>query len=245
MSIPQTSKVALVTGAAGGIGHATARALAQAGALVVFADVREGAARAHAGEFGGEAIGLDVSDEASWAEAVAGIEGRHGRLDVLVNSAGIFEVAAIAATSADLYRRIVEINQFGVFLGMRACAPLLARGGGGAIVNISSVAGMIGQPGTIAYAASKWAVRGMTKVAAAEFAALGIRVNSVHPGGIDTDMTRHLRGDSQALGPRRHVPMGRIGQADEVARLVLFLAGEDSSYCTGAEFVCDGGMSAS
>lgn len=232
-------KVVLITGGAGGIGWASSLLFAASGARVVVADLHPPTLPP-----GVESMALDVTSEGAWERAVLEMDRRHGRLDVLVNCAGIFEVASIADTSMALYRRAVDVNQVGVFLGMRMCAPLMARGGGGAIVNMSSIAGMIGQRGTMAYAASKWAVRGMTKVAAAEFAELGIRVNSVHPGGIDTDMTRHLRGDRAALGPRRSIPMERVGQADEVARLVLFLATDASSYCTGAEFVCDGGVCA-
>jgi len=237
-------KVALVTGAAGGIGGESARLLAAEGARVVVADLNTQAGSVLAAEIGGQFVALDVSDEAAWLQVIANIERDHGRLDVLVNCAGIFEMATIANTSEALFRRIVEINQLGVFFGMKSAAGLLARDGGGAIVNLSSAAGLIGTPGTMAYAASKWAVRGMTKVAAAEFAPLGIRVNSVHPGPIDTQMTRKLKSDFAVFGQRPVVPMARAGQPEEVARLVLFLASEQSSYCTGSEFVCDGGLTA-
>jgi 3alpha(or 20beta)-hydroxysteroid dehydrogenase len=163
-----------------------------------------------------------------------------------VNNAGIFNINPIANTSLDEYRRIIDINQVGVFLGMKAVASHMAARATGSIINISSVAGLQGSAGTISYTASKFAVRGMTKVVAKELAPFGVRVNSVHPGLIDTAMLKQISdvvpgGDDRL---RENVPNGRLASADDVANLVLFLASDESSYCTGAEFVVDGGMTA-
>lgn len=239
-----TNKVALITGGGSGIGAATAVQLTAAGVSVVLADRNVEAASAGARHLGAEAVAIDVSDAADWARVVADIGARHGQLDILVNSAGIFEIATIADTSEALFMRTVAVNQLGTFLGMQAVAPLMAQGGGGAIVNLSSAAGLIGTPGSIAYSASKWAVRGMTKVAATELAAQGIRVNSVHPGRVDTPMLRELKGDRASLGVPPVVPLGRGAQAEEVARMIVFLALGGASFSTGSEFVCDGGLTA-
>ena len=237
------SRVALITGAAGGIGQATAQRFLQEGAVVVLADLdparigvpEEAAASRHR---------LDVTAEGDWAEVIAAIGEQHGRLDVLVNAAGIFEVATIAGTSLEMFERTIRINQTGTFLGIRHAAPLMAQAGKGAIVNLSSAAGLVGTPGTIAYSASKWAVRGMTKVAACELGSLGIRVNSVHPGAVDTDMTRFIKGDASALGSKRVNRLGRVAEPQEVAEMILFLASDRSSYSTGSEFVMDAGLTA-
>lgn len=242
--IEMNGKVALVTGAARGIGGATAQLLAELGARVIVADLAEESGKAHAATIGGEYARLDVADEAGWEAVVAGIAARHGRLDALVNAAGIFEVQSIANTTTALFTRMFQVNAMGTFLGMKHAAPLMERGGGGAMVNVSSTAGLIGTKGALAYTASKFAVRGMTKAAAVELAAKGIRVNSVHPGGVDTEMVRHMAGDLSALERQTPPPLGRIGQPVEVARLICFLASDASSYSTGAEFICDGGSTA-
>ncbi len=189
---------------------------------------------------------LDVGDESAWQEAIVELERVFGRLDVLVNNAGILFFAKLEKTSLADYERVIRTNQIGTFLGMRAAVPLLRRSGGGSIVNVSSVEGLAGMPLLIAYAASKFAIRGMTKVAAMELGLDGIRVNSIHPGAIDTSMVSSALGglpvDNHLVGER--VPLGRVAQPEEVANLVLFLAGDESSYCTGGEFPVDGGATA-
>ena len=185
-------------------------------------------------------VRLDVTDEAQWEAAVQGALERFGRLDILVNNAGILDAGPLLDTSLDAYRRVIDVNQVGVFLGMRTAGRPMVEAGRGSIVNISSVDGMMGMAGMVAYVASKWAVRGMTKTAAAEFGRRGVRVNSVHPGGVDTPMIRDMRLPDEVMA--LNVPLGRVSTPDEIAPLVVFLASDESGYCTGAEFVIDGGM---
>jgi 3alpha(or 20beta)-hydroxysteroid dehydrogenase len=235
--------VAIVTGGARGMGASEAELLVAEGATVVIADVREDEGRALADWLGAAArfVPLDVSDEASWDEAVAATMRWHGRVDALVNNAGIGMARPLVAQDLDSFERIVGINQTGVFLGMRAVAPVMAAVRAGSIVNVSSVLGQVATPMSVAYAATKFAVRGMTKVAAVELAAFGIRVNSVHPGLVATPMIDQPGGEHSSL---QDIPLGRVGRPEEIARLVVFLASNDSSYCTGAEFVADGGLTA-
>lgn len=169
---------------------------------------------------------------------------QHGKIDVLVNNAGIYMSGALTEMPLEDYRRIIDVNQVGVFLGMKHVAPVMIDNGSGSIVNISSIAGLRGGRGSIAYGASKWAVRGMTKSAAQELGQHGIRVNSIHPGLIDTAMLQQVPGiDSGGLDAfNRRIPLGRVAEAEEVAKLALFLASDESSYCSGAEFLIDGGM---
>lgn len=239
-------RVALVTGAARGQGEAEARRLAEDGAAVVVTDVLDEEGRAVATSIGDRAMyqRLDVTREGDWQRVVEETASRFGPVTVLVNNAGIARGAPLAATSLDDYLAVVQVNQVGVFLGMRAVVPAMSAAGGGSIVNVSSVDGMTGMAFVVAYVASKFAVRGMTKVAALELGSLGIRVNSVHPGGVDTPMLRPdgVERDLSAFFAR--VPLGRIGTVTDVASLVAFLASDDSSYCTGAEFVIDGGLTA-
>jgi 3alpha(or 20beta)-hydroxysteroid dehydrogenase len=241
-------KVALITGGARGQGAAEARLMVSEGARVMLGDVLDHEGELLAKELGEATAYLhhDVTSESDWSAVVAETTSRFGRLDVLVNNAGVFLVMPMAMTSLEEYMRVVTINQAGVFLGMNAVTQTMVGQGSGSIVNISSVAGLTGTRGTIAYTASKFAVRGMTKVAALELAPFGVRVNSVHPGIIDTPMLSQLRdaagGDESAVSGR--IPVGRIADAAEVARLVLYLASDDSAYSTGAEFVVDGGMTA-
>lgn len=237
-------KVVLISGAARGMGAEEARLFVKHGAKVVLGDVLDEEGAKTAAEIGEAALytHLDVTDEAQWQAAVALAESSFGKLDVLVNNAGILRFGALERTSLEEYELVVRINQIGPFLGMKSAAPALRRAGGGAIVNISSMAGMQGIAGAVAYTSSKFAVRGMTKVAALELGSAGIRVNSVHPGGVETPMTRPLGDDTDPDSVRQYTtPIPRIGRPDEVAELVLFLASDKSSYCTGSEFLIDGG----
>jgi 3alpha(or 20beta)-hydroxysteroid dehydrogenase len=242
-------KVALVTGAAQGIGEAIARRFAREEARVVLADVQDGAGRKVADQLEGRGryLHLDVTRPEEWSAAVEQVVRDLGGLDVLVNNAGIgLPPAAIAQSSVEEHRRIQEVNLDGVFLGMRAvAAPMQARGGG-SIVNISSIDGIVGVAGLTSYVASKFAVRGMTRSVALELGRKGIRVNSIHPGFIDTPLLRgasaELTESLQRLLDQQPIP--RLGRPDEIAALALFLASDESSYCTGAEFVIDGGHTA-
>jgi 3alpha(or 20beta)-hydroxysteroid dehydrogenase len=239
-------KVALISGAARGQGEAEARLFAAEGAAVVLGDVLEAQVSDVADSLD-RAVGLrlDVTDERDWATAVRTAKEEFGRLDILVNNAGVAAYSTIVDAPVDHYMTIIRINQLGPWLGMRAAIPAIAESGGGAIVNISSIAGQVGNAGTSAYTSSKFAVRGMSKVAALEGAPLGIRVNSVYPGCVDTPMLRPDALDGALIDMSdvmKGIPMKRFAEPSEVARLVLFLACDDSSYCTGAEFVIDGGM---
>lgn len=234
-------KVALITGGARGQGAAEVRAFTAEGATVIVADVLVDEAKQVASECGAAAVpvALDVTDERNWERVAAEIRSEHGRLDVLVNNAGILALTPIETTSLADYERVVAVNQTGVFLGMRAAIPLM-EGNGGSIVNVSSVGGLAGMPMMFAYVASKFAVRGMTRTAAVELAPRGIRVNSVHPGGVETPMLQELGLPPDLM--TQAAPLGRLARPEEVAALVLFLASDESSYCTGSEFVVDGGL---
>ncbi len=240
-------KIALITGGARGQGAEEGRLFSAEGATVVLTDVlHEEGERTAAGIERAEYRPLDVRSEAGWAEVVADVVARHGHIDVLVNNAGIDLDRRFEATTLEEFERVVAINQTGVFLGMRTvAAAMIAAGRGGSIINISSVAGMEGVRGRAAYASTKWAVRGMTKVAAMEWGKRGIRVNSVHPGLIETPMTANQRAfvDPEVrTKAERAIPLGRVGAAVDIANMVLFLASDESSYCTGQEFVVDGGV---
>jgi 3alpha(or 20beta)-hydroxysteroid dehydrogenase len=235
--------VAFITGAARGMGAAEAQLFVAEGARVVVADVLVDDGKALAERLGAAAtfVELDVTDEAAWVSAVETTTAWGGPIDILVNNAGVGHVKPLAALTVESFERVIAVNQVGVFLGMKSLARSMAERGAGSIVNVSSVLGLIGSSGSLAYAATKFSVTGMTKVAALELAAHGVRVNSVHPGVIDTPMSAGASpGSSFLLDP----PMGRIGRPEEVAHLVLFLASSESSYCTGAEFVIDGGLTA-
>ena len=240
-------KVALITGAAGGQGAVEARLFATEGARVVLADVIDEPGRKLAAELGVSARyeHLDVSNERDWARAMASVMSAHGRLDVLVNNAGILRSAPLEHTTLDDYMAVIRVNQVGVFLGMRAAVAPMRSSGGGSIINISSNAGMQGVQGVVSYVSSKWAVRGMTKTAALELGRYGIRVNSVHPGAVDTPMIATPEFEAvDRDGLYRSLPIPRMARPEEIAWLVLFLASDESSYSTGAEFVADGGISA-
>lgn len=240
-------QVAIVTGGARGQGGAEARLFAAEGATVVITDVLDEVGAQTAAECGGIYLHHDVSSEADWAKVIETVMARYDRIGVLVNNAGIFKLGRLTDTTLEDYMKVIDVNQVGVFLGMRAVAPAMINAGKGAIVNISSIAGMQGSPGAIAYGASKWAVRGMTKSAATELGPFGIRVNSIHPGLIETDMLHQIPAVDADGGERmtRRIPIRRIADPKEVAKLALFLACDDSSYSSGAEFIIDGGMTAS
>lgn len=241
-----TGKVALITGAAGGQGAAAARRFTEEGARVVVADVNDEAGKEFAAEIGAHYLHLDVSQEDEWMAGAEEVVATYGPPTVLVNNAGILHFSMLTDTALADYMRVIQVNQVGCFLGMRTVAPLMVEAGGGSIVNVSSVEGLAATPALTAYTASKFAVRGMTKVAALELARKGVRVNSVHPGAIETGLLPTALGgqpvDLTYVGKR--VPMKRVGQPPEIAELVLFLASDESSYCTGAEFVADGGVTA-
>ena len=237
-------KVALITGGARGQGAAEAELFAAEGAQVIVADVLDQAGEQTAAGIGDAAAyrHLDVTDEAAWHALAAEIVDQHGRLDVLVNNAGIYRNAAITDMTEETYRQVIDINQVGVWLGMKAVGPQMIAQRSGSVVNISSTAGFRGGPGSIAYTASKFAVRGMTKVAAREWGRYNIRVNSIHPGPIDTMMLQQVPGfeaDSERF--LRNTPLRRAADPSEVAYLALYLASDESSFSTGAEFVVDGG----
>ena len=239
-------KTALITGGARGQGAAEATLFAEEGANVVLTDVLDEDGERTADAIGADYLHHDVTSEAEWAAAVAHAVALHGGVDVLINNAGIYAQTTLIGGDLEEYRRVIEVNQVGVFLGMREVAPVMIERGGGSIINISSVGGMRGGGGSFAYTASKWAVRGMTKSAAVRLGPHGIRVNSIHPGLIDTPMLGETRmADPDTLEQMlRQIPLGRIAQPVEVAKLALFLASDDSAYSTGAEFLVDGGLMA-
>ncbi|WP_433621574.1 glucose 1-dehydrogenase [Nocardia sp. CA-120079] len=235
-----SGKTVIVTGGARGMGAAFARRLISEGASVVVADVLADEGKAVAAELGDHAVfcPLDVTDESAWAAVVAEAERAFGPVCGLVNNAGIVHVDPIERLAEADYRRVIDVNQVGVFLGMKAIVPSMRRAGGGSIVNISSIGGIIAFSNILGYVASKWAVRGMTKAAAQEFGADGIRVNSVHPGVVATEMTS----DSDRSHSMVHdQPLPRAAAPGELADLVLFLISDEASFCTGSEFVADGG----
>jgi 3alpha(or 20beta)-hydroxysteroid dehydrogenase len=239
-------KVALITGGARGQGAAEGRLFAAEGAAVVLSDVLDAEGEQTAKAIDGRYLHHDVTSPDEWKRIVDEVLERHGRIDVLVNNAGIWITGRLTDTPIADYRRVIDVNQVGVFLGMQAVSRPMMEARRGSIINISSVAGLRGAAGGFAYGASKWAVRGMTKSAAQELGPYGVRVNSIHPGLIETAMLHQLPGiDSGNLdGFLRRIPMGRVAEAEEVAKLALFLASDDSSYSSGSEFIIDGGMTA-
>ena len=243
-------KVAIVTGAAAGIGAAVARRFAAEGALVALADVRveEGAALSEALNLGGRRscfVPLDVACESQWAAAVAKVVETFGGPTVLVNNAGIYARRLIEDTSTSQFTRMMDVNVKGVFLGIKAVLPAMRAAGGGSIVNLSSVAGIVGSGISSDYNASKGAVRILTKCAAIQNAKDNIRCNSVHPAPIDTDMGWEAMPEGEIRERRlQEIPLGRVGTPEEVANAVLFLASDEASFITGSELVVDGGLTA-
>jgi 3alpha(or 20beta)-hydroxysteroid dehydrogenase len=233
-------KIAIVTGGARGMGASHARAMVAEGARVVVGDVLDDDGAALVKELGDAAafVHLDVTDEESWAGALATTTDAFGVPSLLVNNAGIVKVGLIADMTKADFEHVLAVNLVGVWLGMRAVAPTMMQARAGSIVNVSSTAGLVGYPGVSGYVASKWGVRGITKSAALEFGQWGVRVNSIHPGAIDTPMVATAHVDDSMWASQ---PIPRIGQPAEVSALVVFLASDEASYCTGGEFVVDGG----
>ena len=233
-------KVVLITGGARGQGLAEGTLFRAEGATVYLTDVLPQVDQA-AATIGAAALSHDVSDPADWDTVIETIMNDHDRLDVLVNNAGIFNPASLAETDMDLWHRLLAVNQTGTFLGIQAAAPIMAERQSGSIINISSIAGLRGTRRAFAYAATKWAVRGMTKSAALELAPSNVRVNSIHPGLIDTPMLDDFATENVREVLPATIPMGHLAEAENVADLALFLASDESTYCTGSEFVVDGG----
>ncbi len=231
-------KVALISGGARGMGASHARLLVQEGAKVVIGDILDDEGKALAEELGDAAryVHLDVTQPEEWDAAVATATGEFGKLDVLVNNAGIVALGQLKNFDLAKWQKVIDVNLTGTFLGMRVAVDPMTAAGGGSIINVSSIEGLRGAPAVHPYVASKWAVRGLTKSAALELAPLNIRVNSIHPGFIRTPMTAKLPEDMVT------VPLGRPGEAAEVSTFVVFLASDESSYATGSEFVMDGGL---
>ncbi|WP_045523276.1 glucose 1-dehydrogenase [Neobacillus niacini] len=237
-------KIAIITGAAQGMGASHARKFIEEGAKVVLTDLNDEKGNALAAELGENALFVkhNVTSADDWATVVAETEKAFGPVNVLVNNAGITMAKSILAVTEEEYRRVVDINQVSVFLGIKAVIPFMQKADGGSIVNISSMNGIVA--GAIGYTDTKFAVRGMTKAAAIECAHYGIRVNSVHPGVIATPMV--VQEDTKAAVEEfsKHIPLKRVAQPEEVSILVVYLASDESSYSTGAEFIIDGGLTA-
>ncbi len=242
-----SGKIAIITGASRGMGEATARLFAREGASVVLTDVLDEQGAAVAKDIGGDSmfLKLDVSSDENWAEVVSIVKEKYGTIDALINNAGLVHFTPIEHFNPNDANKILGVNTVGPMLGAKHVSPVMKAAGKGSIVNISSVDGLRGCNGLTLYTASKWAVRGLTKSLAYELGTSGIRVNSIHPGGVDTPM-----GNARGLPPEqlnmafRRVPLQRIGEPSEIANASLFLASDESSYITGAELAVDGGWGA-
>lgn len=230
-------KVALITGGARGLGEAMVRAMVAQGAKVVFSDVLDAEGTALAAELGDSVayMNLDVTNREQWKDVVDFTVKKFGKLNVLVNNAGIVNFGALEDYSYENWDRVIAVNLTGVFNGMKACVAELKKAAPSSIINISSTAGLHGYTALAGYNASKYGVRGMTKAVALDLGAAGVRCNSIHPGAVLTPMTAGLE------LPQKHVAMRRIGQPIEIANMAVFLASDESSYSTGAEFIADGG----
>ncbi|MFT5444632.1 MAG: 3alpha(or 20beta)-hydroxysteroid dehydrogenase [Myxococcota bacterium] len=237
-------KVAIITGGARGLGEATARRFVEHGAKVVIGDVLDAEGEALAAELGDAAVFVhqDVGEQADWDTAIARAQ-EFGPLNVLVNNAAIVHMAALTDTTDEDYMRVFRVNQLGPFLGTRSVVAPMKAAGIGSIINVSSIDGLHSAAGLSAYSSTKWAVRGLTKNAAIELGQYGIRVNSVHPGGMWTQMGGKGAISEEVMNQNVYAnfPIPRVGQPDEVAQVILFLATDEGSYCTGTEFVADGG----
>lgn len=239
-----SGKIAIITGGARGMGASHVRKFVAEGAKVVFTDLNEEGGNALTLELGENVkfVKQDVTNWADWENVIAETENTFGPANILVNNAGISVNKSLMEMTEEEYRKIVDINQVSVFLGMKAVVPLMQKAGGGSIINISSINGLVG--GAVGYTDTKFAVRGITKAAALQLAHLGIRVNSVHPGVIETPMV--TEGDAVEVIKEfaKSIPVGRMAQPEEVTNLVLYLASDESSYSTGSEFIIDGGLTA-
>jgi len=244
------NKVALISGGARGMGAVEAKLFAKEGAKVVIGDMLEDEGKqveAEINEAGGECVFvlLDVSDEDAWRRAVSEAVSRYGKLDILVNNAGIYRAHIVEETTVDEWDQVMDINAKGVFLGTKHAIPAMRQAGGGSIVNISSVAGLVGSKQTTAYTASKGAVRLLTKSTAIQYASDGIRANSVHPGTIVTPMTEGFLAEPAMHEDRvNRTPLKRLGRPEDVAYGALYLASDEASFVTGSELVIDGGRTA-
>ncbi|WP_234374165.1 SDR family NAD(P)-dependent oxidoreductase [Streptomyces sp. CB01635] len=241
MTVSLDGKVVVITGAGRGQGAAEAALAAAAGARVVVTDVREEEGAEVAESLGGQGLFVrhDVSDPDSWGEVVDATLGAFGRIDALVNNAALWRTAPVERETLENFEQLIRVNLLGPFLGIQAVVPAMKEAGGGSVVNVSSTAGLIGIPGHAAYGSTKFGLRGLTRSSALDLAGYGIRVNSVHPGAIDTPMIAGVSGKDWS-----HLPLGRMGRPEEVGELVLFLASDASSYITGTEFTVDGGSTA-
>ena len=244
------NKVAIISGGARGMGAVEAKLFAQEGAKVVIGDTLDDEGRrteAEINEIGGEClfVHLDVTDESAWQSAVAAAVARFGKLDILVNNAGIYRTNDVEDTSVEEWEQVMDVNAKGVFLGTKSAIDAMRKNGGGSIVNISSVAGLVGNKRSSAYTASKGAVRLFTKSTAIQYASDNIRANSVHPGTIETPMTAGMLEDPAYRQDRmERTPIGRLGRPEDVAYGALYLASDESSFVTGSELVIDGGRTA-
>ncbi|MFF1563942.1 glucose 1-dehydrogenase [Streptomyces sp. NPDC058293] len=241
MTVSLDGKVVVITGAGRGQGAAEAALAAAAGARVVVTDVREEEGIEVAKSLGEQGLFVwhDVSDPDSWGEVVDATLGAFGRIDALVNNAALWRTAPVERETLENFEQLIRVNLLGPFLGIQAVVPAMREAGGGSVVNVSSTAGLIGIPGHAAYGSTKFGLRGLTRSSALDLAGYGIRVNSVHPGAIDTPMISGVSGKDWS-----HLPLGRMGRPEEVGELVLFLASDASSYITGTEFTVDGGSTA-
>ena len=233
-------KVAIITGGARGQGASEARLFTHEGATVYITDVLADDGAKTAADIGCTFLAHDVTQPDGWQQVIDRVVADRGHIDVLINNAGILYWESMTTTPLDVWERVIAVNQTGVFLGMQAVAPTMKEQKSGSIINISSIGGLRGGSPCFAYAATKWAVRGMTKGAAQELGPFNIRVNSIHPGIIDTPMLA----DKPIADMAARVPLGRYASPDEVAKLALWLASDDSAYASGAEFILDGGQTA-
>ncbi|WP_440705938.1 SDR family NAD(P)-dependent oxidoreductase [Heyndrickxia oleronia] len=246
------NKVAIITGGGTGIGRETALLFAKEGAKVVVTDINQDSGNQTVKDLqanGNEALFIhhDVSNEDDWKKVAKETIDQFGKVDILFNNAGIYKIKPLAEIELDEWNRLMSINVTGVFLGMKHIMPLMAKQKKGSVINASSIAGLMGSPGHVLYGASKGAVRIMTKDAAMEYAHVGVRVNSIHPGYIDTGMADYaseVTGSSKDELGKNLFPLGHLGSVKDVANTVLFLASDESAFSTGAEFVIDGGATA-